>query len=286
MSAPTNRWIITIAKLFGIPVRIHGSFFIFLIWILYQSGGGWLQLSMTAFFFFSIFFCVLLHELGHTTVARFYEIKTRDITLYPFGGIALLLSQPKAKQELVIALAGPLVNIVIAGLLFSLRQIFTGQMISNSLPPISAYRGTLVLDQLIQTNILLAVFNLIPAIPMDGGRVLRSVLEIMKVESATIISGRISQICAVAMGIVRHLLGLPDFNHHQRVRVYGRNGRDGCIPHLGSRQWSSRSRRDGRTGQALRVHAWDHSFQRIVDRDEGASRCFSYRLSGAPHRFD
>ena len=187
---------------FGIPVHLHWSFgliFLYALWIGYDNN---LDISGTVWlmgFFVALFGCVLLHEYGHALTARRYGVATHDIILTPIGGIARLEKMPeKPVQEFVVAIAGPLVNVAIALLLFAvsmlvfdgerweffkwfLQQQFsfsgsdeTGQVLEETgLQP----SGLLsYLPVLVATNIGLVIFNLIPAFPMDGGRIFRSLL--------------------------------------------------------------------------------------------------------------
>ena len=147
-----------IGNLAGIPIRIHWS-----LWglVLYAVWAQPSSMSVTLLGLVGLFGSIVLHELGHALAARHFGISTSHITLYPFGGIAALRAMPtQPAQELAIALAGPLVNAVLAigfGLLYILF-------------------GTPVLGALTAMNVLLGLFNLIPAFPMDGGRVLRACL--------------------------------------------------------------------------------------------------------------
>jgi Zn-dependent protease len=180
-------WSFKLCSIKGTPLRIHFSFLLFLSWIVFstQQAAGWNSAFIEGIFFLSIFLCVLLHELGHVFAARFFSISTKDITLYPFGGIAMLESAPKEKQELLIALAGPAVNVIIALAIWITRL--------HDMHPL--------IQSIFEINISLAVFNMIPALPMDGGRVIRSILVMMKVKNATSICTKLSQGCSVLMGI-------------------------------------------------------------------------------------
>jgi Zn-dependent protease/CBS domain-containing protein len=149
-----------------------------------------------ALFVILVFTCVLLHELGHALVAKGCGIQTRDITLYPFGGIAAIVQQPGPRAELAIALAGPVVNVVIALCLYPFV----------TLPDLSQQEPLQVslLARIFLTNVALATFNMLPALPMDGGRVLRATLSLLRVRNATAIAARVSQglcliLAAVAM---------------------------------------------------------------------------------------
>ena len=133
----------------------------------------------------------MLHEYGHALTARVFGINTRDITLYPIGGVALLVRDPKPKEEFFIALAGPLVNVVIATLIFNFYEINEAALISDE----ASFWTRIFL-----ANIVLVVFNMIPAYPMDGGRVLRSALGLVLSQgSATVISARIGQLFSIIM---------------------------------------------------------------------------------------
>lgn len=203
--AYNNIWILNIGSIKSVPIRIHGTFLIFFAWILYSSGGNFIQNCFVGGYVISIFGCVLLHELGHVFTASFYKIKTRDITLYPFGGIAMLLDKPNSIQELSIAIAGPCINGLIALVLFIFLKLIAEFQI------IFAYDEDLkfFIHELLKANIYIGAFNLVPALPMDGGRVFRSILEIFKVENATKIAGRVSQIFSVLMAIIGIITASP-----------------------------------------------------------------------------
>ncbi len=151
-----------LTRIAGIPVRLHSSFVILgaglVLWQVLSAG---LQAAAVGVVMAVLLFgSVLLHELGHALTARFFGIGTRDITLYPFGGIAALRGEPRsALAELLIAVAGPAVNVLIA---------------LAALP--FAFGGGVVATTVVVLNVGMAVFNLLPAYPMDGGRVLRAVL--------------------------------------------------------------------------------------------------------------
>ncbi|MEP7268386.1 MAG: site-2 protease family protein [Saprospiraceae bacterium] len=193
---------IQLAVIAGIPVRLHWSFLLIFVWVGYNA---WIEhLSMTGFLFLQLyviilFLCVVMHEYGHALMARRFGNKTRDILLTPIGGIARLESiSEKPAQELLIAVAGPLVNIVIASVL-ALILFFTGRF---NLATIVSAQNMLEFDivpLLFVSNIILALFNFIPAFPMDGGRILRALLSFKWSRlQATRIAARLGQICAVA----------------------------------------------------------------------------------------
>jgi Zn-dependent protease len=145
----------------------------------------------------ALFGCVVLHELGHALMARTYGIGTRDITLYPIGGVARLERMPeKPLAEMAIAVAGPLVNVVIAAGLW-----FGFQLAGKSFTLDGMYFGSLthnLLSQLFLANIMLVLFNMLPAFPMDGGRVLRAGLGLfMDHVSATEVAVTVSRVLAI-----------------------------------------------------------------------------------------
>jgi Zn-dependent protease len=152
------------------------------------------------FFVLLIFGIVVLHEFGHALMAQRYNIKTRDITLLPIGGVARLEKMPdEPKQELWVALAGPAVNVVLAAILFIVLTI------TSSMEPLRnlSVTGGNLLERLMVINIFLAAFNMLPAFPMDGGRVMRALLA-MKLEysRATQIAASIGQGMAFLFGLV------------------------------------------------------------------------------------
>jgi stage IV sporulation protein FB len=199
-------WSIAVGRIFGSEIRIHLTFLIFLAWIAiaeYASGGGNAALDGVVFIV-AVFACVLLHELGHALAARRYGITTPDITLLPIGGVARLSAIPeKPSEEIVIAVAGPLVNVVIALVLILLgaRLDFAGlAAIEKSDPGF--------LTRLAGVNVFLVLFNIIPAFPMDGGRVLRALLAFrLGRRRATEIAARIGQAIAFVFGFLGLMSG-------------------------------------------------------------------------------
>ena len=184
----------------GIGIFIHWSFTLLIAYIVYsnyRAGHNAEQIMWAVIFILSIFVTVFLHELGHALAAKKYNIKTKDITILPIGGLARLERIPeKPKEELIVAIAGPAVNIALAlitGLFITLPEIkeLTIQL-SGGVNQSNFFLNFFIV------NIWLALFNLIPAFPMDGGRVLRAILS-MKVERhiATKIAARIGQLLAV-----------------------------------------------------------------------------------------
>lgn len=195
------RWSYKIARVAGIDVYIHATFFLLLLAygaMFYAQGGLGVALQGVSFILL-LFFCVLLHEFGHALAARRYGIKTPDITLLPIGGLARLERMPSSPiQELVIAVAGPAVNVAIAAILF----LFSGQGLSvEELQEFDQPAQSLI-SQLISVNLFLVAFNMIPAFPMDGGRVLRALLAIKLPHArATFYAARTGQVIAVLFAV-------------------------------------------------------------------------------------
>ncbi len=192
-----------IAKVFGIPVDIHWSFGLLMIWVVYssyESGADYAGIIWNVVFFLSIFFCVVLHEFGHALTARRFGVQTKDIILSPIGGVARLDKLPeKPIQEFLVAIAGPAVNIAIA-LVLSTYFLVNPQydFVESVLSGRFFQSGVTFIPALIVLNVLLALFNLIPAFPMDGGRVFRALLSVrFSRYKATLIATRVGQGMAV-----------------------------------------------------------------------------------------
>jgi Zn-dependent protease len=190
-----------IATFFGIEVRIHVTFLLFLAWIWFSSYQveGSSGAAKGVLFILILFACVLLHEFGHAFAARAFGIRTPDITLYAIGGVARLNRIPdKPWQELIVAIAGPLVNVVIAAILIFGIHVTAGlQQIEHLESP-----RIEMLAKVASVNVMLVLFNLIPAFPMDGGRVLRALLAmVMPYTQATQIAARIGQGLAVVFAV-------------------------------------------------------------------------------------
>jgi Zn-dependent protease len=164
---------IKLGKFFGIDTYIHNTFWLLPLVILLQNlNSGFDELAFHLMFVFGVFFCVALHEVGHAMAARAYGIGTRDITLYPIGGVASLERLPeKPWREVAVALAGPAVNVVIA-----LGLVFVLALVTPTLSGIPQYGPEAFVVNMLYANVFLCVFNLLPAFPMDGGRVLRAAL--------------------------------------------------------------------------------------------------------------
>jgi Zn-dependent protease/CBS domain-containing protein len=197
------RWSWKIGRLAGITVYMHATFLLLLAYIVIAS---WVEKHSPAAtvvavaFILAIFACVVLHELGHALVARRYGVRTRDIILLPIGGVARLERMPEEPlQELWVALAGPAVNVVIAAGLFVLLRALG---IPSQFERLQWLSGGF-LDRLMVVNLWLVAFNLIPAFPMDGGRVLRALLATrMDYAEATHIAARVGQALAFVFGFL------------------------------------------------------------------------------------
>lgn len=195
------KWSWKIARVEGIDVTIHATFLVFLGWV---AVSYWLterslpKVAEGVVYLLALFGSVLLHEFGHALTAKRFGIKTRDITLLPIGGVARLERMPeKPIQELWVALTGPAVNVVIAIILLA------GLLLTGSLQPLNQLSITTgnFFERLMLVNVWLALFNLIPAFPMDGGRVVRSLLAMrLEYTRATQIAATLGQGMAFLLG--------------------------------------------------------------------------------------
>ncbi|MEM7147645.1 MAG: site-2 protease family protein [Verrucomicrobiota bacterium] len=195
------KWSFRIARIAGTDVRIHLTFVLLLavFAVALVAEGGLIHAVSGLTFLTGLFFCVLLHEFGHALAARHYGIRTPDITLLPIGGLARLERMPeKPAQEFIIAVAGPMVNVAIAAALFLvLGRLPVPDDLTNLSDPAT------ILPNLARVNVLLVLFNMIPAFPMDGGRVLRALLATrLDYARATQIAARIGQALAVIGGVL------------------------------------------------------------------------------------
>jgi Zn-dependent protease len=201
-------WSVNIGSIAGTSIRMHFTFLLFLVWIFVASwvSGGQAAAWSGLLFMVLLFTCVLAHEFGHIFTARAFGVPTPDVTLLPIGGVARLARIPeKPSEEFLIAIAGPLVNVAItAGLvLFGGAHLDLAQLATMESTKIS------LVDRLAEVNLFLALFNMIPAFPMDGGRVLRALLAIkLGHVRATEIAAAIGQLVAFALGFLG-LFGNP-----------------------------------------------------------------------------
>src|SRR5215831_9112853 len=201
-------WSLNIGSVAGTVVRVHLTFLLFLAWIFaasYASGGAATAWDSLVFMVL-LFLCVLLHEFGHIFTARAFNVPTPYVTLLPIGGVAQLERIPEEPwEEFLIAIAGPMVNIVIMA---ALMVLFDAQLQPSAAAAIDNLKIPLV-DRLAAVNLFLALFNMIPAFPMDGGRVLRALLATrFGYVRATEIAASIGQFVAFVLGFVG-LFGNP-----------------------------------------------------------------------------
>jgi Zn-dependent protease len=169
------KWSINAGRIFGIKLRIHLTFFLLLAFVFVSDmKEGYKQAGVSVLFICAIFACVVIHELSHSLVARRFGREPKSIMLLPIGGVATIDMMPtKPSQEIVISIVGPITNILIAILL----ALLGGMKLAIALTNQSNLTGSQIfITDLIIANIMLAGFNLIPALPMDGGRIFRSIL--------------------------------------------------------------------------------------------------------------
>lgn len=203
------RWSFTIGTVAGTQIRIHVTFLLLVGWYAWsaaQAGGAAAGVSATIFLL-ALFLCILLHEFGHIAMARRFGVRTPEVILSPIGGLARLERMPdEPRQEFLIALAGPAVTALIVVALWA-----TLSLLGASLSPGAIGRvGMPLLPGLLYVNVSLLVFNLIPAFPMDGGRVLRAMLAKRKgMVVGTRIAARVGQGFAVLLGLFALAESLP-----------------------------------------------------------------------------
>ncbi len=197
------KWSWEIGSVAGIRVQVHSTFLILVAWIAlsyWQATGSAAAVVFGVAFILTLFACVLLHELGHALTAARFGVRTRSITLLPIGGIAAVERMPEdPRKEIVIALAGPAVNVVIAMVLYLYLQGTDGLV-----PPeeLGLLTGAFA-QRLMLVNVLLAAFNLLPAFPMDGGRVFRATLSLwMDSVKATRIAAAVGQGVALFFAVL------------------------------------------------------------------------------------
>jgi Zn-dependent protease len=203
------KWSVALGTFGGTVVRLHVTFLIFLAWLglAFYTQGGVAAAASGLVFIALLFLCVVLHEFGHIAAARRYDVRTPDIVLLPIGGVARMERIPEdPRQEVVVALAGPAVNVVIAALLF----LVLGGNVTATGPMVGQPGLTMVAVNLFWANVVLVLFNLLPAFPMDGGRVLRALLaHRMGYARGTRIAAGIGQGLAFGFGLLGLLAGNP-----------------------------------------------------------------------------
>lgn len=197
------KWSWTIGWIAGIQVRMHWTFLLLLAWVgisYGMAGESWEAGLIGIAFVLAIFGCVILHEAGHALTARRYGVETEDITLLPIGGVARLKRMPSEPwAEFWIAIAGPAVNVAIAAVLF------LGLIVAAGLAGVTEEPGfhKPFFANLLWVNVALVVFNLLPAFPMDGGRVLRALLATrLEYSQATDIAASVGQAMAIMFGVM------------------------------------------------------------------------------------
>jgi Zn-dependent protease len=195
-------WSWKLGRVAGIPIYVHWTFLILIGWL---AIAGALENRDPAqglsegLFVLALFGCVVLHELGHALMARRFGVKTSDITLLPIGGVASLERMPeKPSQELLVALAGPAVNVAIVALLMAIGVQFPAEVEDSQRLVHSGFW-----PKLLTVNVFLAAFNLLPAFPMDGGRVVRALLAMkLPYARATRLAANIGQAMAIGFGLI------------------------------------------------------------------------------------
>jgi Zn-dependent protease len=200
-------WSLTVGRFAGVAVRIHVTFWLLMAWIGVSAWrqGGPSAAAQSVIFIALLFLCVTLHEFGHILMAKRFGIETREVTLLPIGGVASLQRMPDTPgRELLVAFAGPAVNFVIAFVLMAALGSYNAAGFAKLADP-----AVSMVSRLAAANLVLAVFNLIPAFPMDGGRVLHALLAMRMSEArATEIAASIGQACAFGLGFLG-LFGNP-----------------------------------------------------------------------------
>lgn len=197
-----------IATVAGIGIFVHWTFSILLVWIVVAhtvDGDSFAKVVEGVAFILALFFCIVLHELGHALTARHFGVRTRDITLLPIGGVARLEQIPERPlQEFLVAIAGPAVNVAIAALLAMTIMILGGL---SRVTTVKVVGGDFLVN-LMWVNLGLIIFNMLPAFPMDGGRVLRALLASrMSRVRATHIAANVGQVIAIGFGALGVMTG-------------------------------------------------------------------------------
>ncbi len=193
---------VKLGRIFGIPIRLHLTFILFVAFLgmVYAFQGGAKAAITGVSFILALFLSVTLHELGHSVVARGYGIKVRGIVLLPIGGISQIEEMPeKPSQEFLIALAGPATSVVLGLVLGGASLLLYGPAATFK----ATVTGGLFIPNLARVNLLLAIFNLLPGFPMDGGRIFRAVLaNAMPFDRATAIAAAVGRVFAIGLGLV------------------------------------------------------------------------------------
>jgi Zn-dependent protease len=266
------KWSWKIARLWGIDVYMHATFLLIVGWVGFSywvQFHSWMAVGSGVLFILALFACVVLHEYGHALTARRFGVKTRDITLYPIGGVARLERIPeKPTEELWVALAGPAVNVLIAAVLVT-YFFLTGTSVPITTLAITS--GSF-LARLLTVNLVLVGFNLLPAFPMDGGRVLRALLAMtMDHLRATQIAAGVGQAMAMLFGIAG--LFFDPFLLFIALFVW-----------IGAEQEASTARIKSSLGGIPVSRAMQTSYETLSPRDTLA-RAVELILAGSQHDF-
>jgi Zn-dependent protease/predicted transcriptional regulator len=203
-------WSWKLGRVAGIPIYVHWTFLILIAWVLIDC---WVRTQDVAStlagvaFVTALFGCIVLHELGHALTARRFGVKTSDITLLPIGGVARLQRIPEQPyQELLVALAGPAVNVVIVLVFYFVFGLRFPEPTNNTKELITDH----FFSSLMAFNLFMALFNMLPAFPMDGGRVLRSLLALrLPYARATRLAASVGQFMAIVFGLLGLSAGNP-----------------------------------------------------------------------------
>ncbi|MCD2259615.1 site-2 protease family protein [Psychroserpens luteolus] len=194
---------LNLGSIFGIKIKIHWTFFFLIAWIVFDElkrGGNTQSVLFNIAFIIAVFICVVLHELGHALTAKRFGISTKKITLLPIGGMASLDKIPESpKQEFLVVIAGPSVNVVIALILYFIIPVkdYIHFNFTETFEALMSFTLQNFLFYLFIVNVGLILFNSIPAFPMDGGRILRAILALkMDRVKATQIAATIGQFIA------------------------------------------------------------------------------------------
>ena len=185
----------------GVPVRLHFTFVLMIVFLAVSVLGSAPSNASFAWFLTGALVSVLLHELGHALVANGFGVRTIEIVMFPIGGLSRMERPLRPGAEICVALAGPLVNLLLAGGIFAF-MVDSGEAVTVKVSELFQPNGKSVLGLLLYGNVMLAAFNLLPAFPMDGGRVLRALLSYVRpLETATRMAAWMGRMLAISMGL-------------------------------------------------------------------------------------
>jgi len=255
-----------LGRFFGIDVKIHWSFWLLPLLVIFSGNAGPLSVAMHLGLLFAMFGCVVMHEYGHALTARRYGIRTRDVTLYPIGGVANLerISE-KPREELLIAIAGPLVNVAIVAVLVGVmyvKSLFDPMLVQDD-GMVAIDQADLFLVLLAWLNVGMVLFNMIPAFPLDGGRVLRALLAFkMNRLRATRIAVRIGTVLIFSLAFLSFFFTQSIWLGVIAMFLYFAGQRE--VAMLEYRDWLRR--------QAETQTSWQSMFENMFRRAEDAPR--------------